>query len=879
MRIESVSLIEGKNIDSHFPVVVMQLNLEEYAEVTTKDIGVSFINRLVKLLPGLNEHKCSKGYVGGFVERLQEGTLLGHVVEHIALELQEMLGVGTYYGKTRRVSQGIYNIIYEYKAAVAAEKIAYVSVDIVKRLLKNDEPNINNIINELKDIIEKTELGPSTKAIVTAAQKRNIPVTRLDNNSLIQLGYGAKSVKIQATLTEKTSCIAVDIACDKDLTKKRLRYAGLPVPYGAVCENVEQALDFHNNLLQPIVIKPVDGNQGKGVSLNLTTSQAITEAFKLAKKYCNEVLVEKYIEGNHYRCAVVDGKLIAVSWRIPAHVIGDGLHSITELIDIENLNPLRGNYHEKPLTKLKYDPIVKQVLKRQKLNIKSVPEKGKQVFLRENANLSTGGIAYDVTDMIHPDNKRLVESAVKIIGLDVAGIDIVLDDIENSYEEYGGAIIEINAAPGLRMHHYPAKGESRDVASAIVDYLFPNKETGRIPLVSVTGTNGKTTTVRLIAHMLANKYDKVGYTTSDGIYINEQRILTGDTTGPISTKNLLERKEINAAVLELARGGILRGGLAYDYSDVAVVTNVGYDHIGQDGILSRWELADLKALTLEAVNQNGYAVINADDAFETTMTKSSRCKIIYFSLKSNNSVVVEHINCGERAVIVKDNKIIYYSNREERTLVDVKSIPITFNGKAKHNIANILAAVAVGISLNLTDTEMIKAIRSFKPNIINNPGRQTIIEMPDGKTIMIDYAHNQLGLESLASFAKNLNYNKIIGVICGPGDRTAEQLIEMGRIVAKGFDKVVFKEDKDNRGRKQGDTAALLLEGYYLEKPNGFANIIEEETKAIEHAINLASKNDLIIINYEKLADCLKSINIAYNRIYDKKQKNLIAGA
>ncbi len=878
MKIESVRLLNGLNIHSHYPVVVIRLNLEEYAEVTTNDIGIGFINRLLKALPGLNEHTCSKGYAGGFVERLHEGTLLGHVIEHTALELQKIVGIGTYFGKTRRVdSSGVYNVVFEYKAAAAAQRIAYIAVKVIKDLLKNIDPGIKSIVEELKKVIDDTELGPSTQAIVKAARKKNIPITRLGSNSLIQLGYGSSSEIIQATITGRTPCIAVDLACDKALTKQRLRDSGLPVPYGRVCNTLNEAIEFARQIQQPIVIKPVDGNQGKGVSLNLTEDGVIERAFYLAKKYCDEVLVEEYIDGNHYRCAIVNGRLIAASWRIPAHVIGDGRHSIAELMDIENLNPLRGEFHEKPLTKLKYDPIVKQVLQRQSLSLTSVPAVGDRVFLRENANLSTGGIAYDVTDIIHKDNRQLVENAVKIIGLDVAGVDIVLDEITKSYRDYGGAIIEINAAPGLRMHHYPAKGKSRDVAAAIVDYLFPGTADGRIPIVTVTGTNGKTTTVRLLAHMLKQKYDTVGYTSSDGIYINGECLLTGDTTGPLSTRNLLERKEVDVAVLELARGGILHGGIAYDYSDVAIVTNIGYDHVGQDGILSRWELADLKSLTLEALKSDGHAVINADDSFQYLMTDSANENIIYFSLKESNPVVVEHLSQGNKAVYLKNNNLIIGAGGQEQILLGVKEIPITFDGKARYNVANALAAVAAGVALGLQSSIIADSLRDFNPNIIHNPGRQNIISMPGDKTIMIDYAHNPQGLESLTSFVKELNYKRIIGVVCAPGDRTDEQLIQMGKIIANGFDKVIIKEDQDTRGRKAGDIAKLLQDGFYLENPQGQVEIILDEIAAITHALRMLKTDELLVVTYENLNQCLRSIRLATG-VALTANKKLIAG-
>lgn len=880
MKIESIRLINGLNIHSHYPVVVMRLNLEEYAEVTTKDIGTDFINRLMETLPGLVEHTCSKGYRGGFVERLYEGTLLGHVIEHVALELQQLAGIETYYGKTRKVAHpGVYNIVFEFVAGEAARYVAGAAVHIIMNLLNNNYTDIEFHIAETKRIVKATELGPSTKAIVDAALKRNIPVTRLANNSLVQLGYGAKAELIQATLTGRTPCIAVDIACDKALTKRMLADAGLPVPNGKVCNTVEEALEFAFGLQDRVVIKPVDSNQGKGVSLCLYNDNSVREAFNLAKLYSEVILVEEYIRGDHFRCLVVNGKLIAVAKRIPAYVDGDGIHTISQLISIENTNPLRGDGHEKPLTKLQIDPIAVNVLNQQNMNPATIPSSGQRVFLRENANLSTGGVAYDVTDLIHTDNCQLVEQAVNIIGLDIAGVDIVIPDISNSYRDIGGAIIEINAAPGLRMHLYPAKGQPRDVGQAVVDYLFPENENGRIPLITVTGTNGKTTTVRLIAAMMRQKYATVGYTSTDGTYVNDTCVLEGDNTGPLSTRNLLERKDIDIAVLELARGGILRGGLAFDYSDVAVVTNIGYDHVGQDGIRSQWELADIKALTLEAIKPNGYAIINAGDLFCDSLTEAARGEIIYFSKDCNNKKIQDHIDMGKRAVMVEDGYITLHENHETYTLSKIDEIPITFNGTARHNIDNVLSAVCTAWIMELDFAKIDDVLKSFNPNMSNNPGRQNFISLPGDITIMIDYAHNQSGLLAIIDFVQKLKYKKITGIICAPGDRTDEQLQLMGEIIAKGFHKVIIKEDKDKRGRQPGATSQLIMEGFVRQSPHGDVRVILEESDAVEYAINTAERDELIVITYEKLSDCINSIRKAANRIFKEISNKLIAGS
>lgn len=878
MEVLDIRAIEGRNIYSHRPVIKMTVDIKAFDDIPTKDIP-GFNESLIELLPGLNTHRCSVGRPGGFIRRLEEGTYLAHVIEHIALELQSILGYDIYYGKTRGAGErGIYNIIFEYRSRVVGEEVAELAFRTVKDIVSGKAQI--DIMKELKRIEREAslkELGPSTKAITDEAKKRGIPVIRLDNESLLQLGYGKNQRRIRATITDKTSCLGVDIACDKTLTKQILSKGGIPVPCGGVAYNEDEALNLAVNIGFPVVIKPCDGNQGKGVSLNLLDEADVRTAFRVASVYSHKIIVEKFIKGRHYRVLVVNGRACAVSERIPAHVVGDGIHTIRELIDIVNEDPIRGEQHEKPLTRIKIDPVVIMVLARQRLTLESVPEKGRQIFLRENGNLSTGGTAVDVTDKIHPENALLAERAVKLIGLDVAGVDITTEDISLPVCETGGAVIEVNAAPGIRMHHYPVQGEPRNVAADIVDMLFPAGRESRIPIVSITGTNGKTTTTRMIGHILKVSGYNVGMTTTDGIYINEKKIIEGDTTGPTSAKTVLMAPDVDAAVLETARGGIIRDGLGYDLSDVGVITNIAEDHLGQNGIETLDDMAMVKSLVVEAVKDDGCSVLNADDPYVVRLVKHARGRVIFFSCEEDNIVIKKHLAEGGTAVYVKNGWITLARGDETKRVIKVTHIPATLKGKAKHNIANSLAAVSAVIGLGIPVESAKKAMRSFKSNIETNPGRLNIIEI-SGIKVMIDYGHNPAGVENIISTAKHLGFTNLIGVITCPGDRRDDSIINLGKVAGKGFNSLIIKEDEDLRGRNPGEVASLLEKGALLggmkkEK----IKIILSEKEAVKHAIAGASEGDMVIIFYEKfdrVINAVEEVKIEFERNIAAVKKN-----
>lgn len=861
MRIESVQAIDGPNIHSHRPVVIMRVDLGDYAETETTQLGDAFIDRLLNHLPGLREHCCSLGKPGGFVKRLKQGTYLGHVIEHAALELQALAGIGTVYGKTRYAGRrGVYNVIFEYQAKQAAIYAARAAFRLVNSLLKSHDFPVAEEVQKIREIAAETELGPSTRAICEAARKRGIPVMRLGQNSLVQLGYGAAAERIEATITSRTSCIAVDVACDKAFTKQLLDEAGFPIPYGKIFTDEDKAVQFALDLNGAAVIKPRAGNQGKGVSLNLSTEDEIRAAFRVAKQYGEEIIVERYISGQHYRLTVVNNEMVAAALRIPAHVIGDGRHTIRELIDIVNQDPNRGKKHEKPLTRITIDPVVELVLKQQGLTLDDIPARNHCIYLRKNANLSTGGIAYDVTEQVHPDNRWVAIRAAQVVGLDVAGVDIVLPDIGKSYTEQSGAIIEVNAAPGIRMHHYPVKGQPRDVAGAIVDYLFPEGRNGRIPLVSITGTNGKTTTARLIARIMRERYARVGLTSTDGIFVNDACLLKGDTTGPISARTLLTHSNVDAAVLEIARGGLIRGGLAYDYSDAAVVTNIGDDHLGQDGIESIADLIHVKSLVVECVKPDGYAVLNADDASSRELAARARSRIIYFGCNSTSPVLRWHLAKGGKAVFSRDGFVYVAEGSSAEPLIKVGEIPITFAGRAKHNVENALAAIAAAWAVGLTSEHIIAGLKSFTPTLEHNPGRQNVIKMANGTTVVIDYAHNSDGFRSIIGLARQFKKGRLTGIICAPGDRLNQQIRELGKIAGEGFDRIFIKEDVDKRGRSTGEVAALLYEGAVSELAEEAVHIVSSEEQAIRDALSTAAQDEVIVILYEKLEDCLANL-------------------
>ncbi|MBL4935816.1 cyanophycin synthetase [Clostridium sp. YIM B02515] len=857
MKIVDVNIFEGKNIYSHKKCIRMELDLEGYCETPSNKIE-GFNTRLVKLLPELKKHRCGIDEDRGFLKRLNEGTYLAHITEHSIIALQNMIGIDVAYGKAREIEGDRYYIIYQYEYKNTALETGRLAVDIVNCLIKGNDFNLKPRLVELKNIMSGEQLGPSTISICEEAKKRGIPVLRVGDKSMFQLGYGKYGKMIEATICGDTSGLAIDIACDKLLTKETLVNQCIPVANGERVLSPVDLITKCEDIGYPVVLKPRFGNQGKGVFVNIQNGKQAVEAYNILAKNYEDIMIEKHIKGRDFRVCVVDGKVIAAAERIPPYVVGDGVNTVRKLISDINKDQRRGNGHEKPLTKIKMDESLCAYISKKGYDLSSILPKNEKLILRENANLSTGGIAVDCTDQICKENIEICERTAKAIGLNICGIDICCNDINIPLTKEG-AIIEVNAAPGIRMHHYPCRGESKNVAAAIVDMMFKDDKTN-IPVVSVTGTNGKTTTTRLIAHTLSLLGHKVGMTTTGGIYINNKCIYKGDTTGYNSAMTLLMNKEIDAAVLETARGGIIKKGLAYDLADVGIITNITEDHLGLDGVNTLEDLAKVKALVGEAVKSNGFVVMNADDEISKTIVERMKTSIIFFSKDKNNKLMRKNINNGGYGVY-SDNGCIYLESNEAVTpIVKTNNIKITLNGKLKYNIENSMAACAALVGLGVEYSIIRKGLSSFYCNEEQNPGRFNMYNV-NGRTVILDYGHNIQGYKAVLEGAKNIRHKKFIGIIGVPGDRLDSNVIQVGEIAGKYFDYIYIKEDEDKRGRKTGEIAKLLEKGVLASNfdKNNY-EIILDEVEALNRAIEVSKPGDVVIIFFEKFEPLVKVV-------------------
>lgn len=847
IRICDIFTYPGRNIYSHRPVMKMIVDIGGYSEIPTKEIG-GFHEKLLKAFPGLKTNCCSLGYEGGFLQRLQEGTYLAHVLEHVILEMQYMVGYDVKYGKTRLQEEpSVYYLVYEFQNEVCGMECGKAAVFILNCFLNDEALDIQEFIDYLKKISLDAELGPSTSAIVEEAKKRGIPVTRIGSESLVRLGYGRHSRMVESTLTDAASCLSVDISCNKQLTKMILSENHIPVPYGKVVYSEISAVIAARQIGTPVVLKPFDGNQGKGVVLNLNHEEDIKKAFREDCKYSTGVIVEKFVPGSDYRILVVGGKVSAVAKRLPAMVVGDGAHTVRELVALVNRDERRGEEHEKPLTKIKLDSISAAILQSVGLTADSVPEKGRVVKLRANGNLSTGGTAIDCTEEIHPENARLAVLAANVVGIDIAGIDVVTEDISKSILETGGVIVEVNTAPGIRMHLYPSEGKPRNVAKDIVDYLFPAKELYQFPIVSVTGTNGKTTTARILAYTLQLSGKSVGLTSTSGTFINGKCLCRGDHSGPRSARTLLANKEIDCAVLETARGGILREGLGYDLADVGVVTNIAEDHLGMDGTDTLEDLAFVKSLVTEAVKKNGHAVLNADDAMTPFLLERTKANVVLFSKTGR---FAPPFCAGKNLrVFARDGWIKIAEEEKQIDLLPISQIPITGAGKIECNIENALAAAAALYALRIPAAVITEGLKTFR----DNEGRFRFYSV-GAFCVMLDYGHNLPGYRQVIAACKNFAFKRLVGVIGMPGDREDEAIRSVGRLCAASFDRIYIKEDSDKRGRNPLEVANLFYgaisgTGYGAER----VRMIENEAEALQAAVSAAQAGDLIVVLYEKL--------------------------
>lgn len=861
MKVLEIRAMRGPNYWSirRHKLIVMRLDLEELEEKPTNHID-GFLERLEKMFPSMYSHRCSESKPGGFFHRVKEGTWMGHVIEHIALEIQTLAGMDVGFGRTRGTGEhGIYNVVFAYMEEKVGIYAAKSAVRIAQALVDNVDYDLSADIQTMREIREDERLGPSTGSIVEEAESRKIPWIRLNRNSLVQLGYGINQKRIQATVASTTSNIAVEIACDKEDTKNILDAAAVPVPKGYIIYDEEDLQDAVKRIGYPIVIKPINGNHGRGATTNIQNWEDALIAMAAAKKISRGVICEKFITGHDFRLLVINYKLVAAALRTPASIVGDGKSTIKQLIDKVNSDPRRGYGHEKVLTAIKIDEMTENILRDKSLTLDSVITKNEVLHLKTTANLSTGGTSADITDMVHPYNIFMAERIARIIGLDICGIDIMASDLITPISENGGAVLEVNAAPGFRMHIAPTEGLPRNVAEPVIDMLFPPGSNSRIPIIAVTGTNGKTTTTRLTAHIVKTMGHKVGFTTTDGVYIQNRMIMSGDCTGPVSAEFVLKDPTVDFAVLECARGGILRAGLGFSHCDIAIVTNVAADHLGLKDINTVEDMARVKAVVPESVSPNGYAILNADDDLVYAMRDALKCKIALYSLDENNPRIKNHCNNGGLAAIVENGYATISKGNWKIRVDKIVNIPLTFSGKAVFNIYNILPAVLAGFIQGYKIEDMRLALETFIPSPTQTPGRMNMFQFKKFQ-VMVDYAHNTAGFNAIAKFLDKVEAKPKIGVIAGVGDRRDEDIIGLGKVAAQMFDEIIIRQDKNMRGRTEDELIALMFKGIEEVSPGKKVDVIRTEKEAIDHAIKNAIDGSFIVICSDVVPDALDQI-------------------
>ena len=866
MKILRTQTLRGPNYWSirRDKLIVMRLDLEDLAEKPSNEIP-GFYEGLIDVLPSLVEHYCSPGYRGGFFERVRTGTYMGHIIEHIALELQELAGTPVGFGRTRGTSTpGVYNVVFEYVEEQAGRYAGRAAVRLCQSIVDTGtypKQELAQDLADLRDLCNNASLGPSTETIVKEAQARNIPWLLLSARAMVQLGYGVHQKRIQATLSSFSGILAVELACDKEGTKTILKDGGIPVPRGTVIQYLDElsaAIEEVGGF--PIVIKPLDGNHGRGISIDVKNQQEAEEAYDLASaaSKTRSVIVERYYKGSDHRILVINGKVAAVAERIPAHVVGDGRSTVEELIEITNQDPNRGDGHANVLTKITIDKTALNVLEKQGYELTSILPQGAIAYLRATANLSTGGIAVDRTDEIHPENVWIAQRVAKLIGLDIAGIDVVTDDIRKPLKEVDGVIVEVNAAPGFRMHVAPSRGLPRNIAAPVIDMLFPPGTPSRVPILAITGTNGKTTTSRLISHICRQTGKVVGFTTTDGVYIDDYLVEKGDNTGPYSASMILKDPTVEIAVLETARGGILRSGLAFNQCDVGVVLNVAADHLGIGDIDTIEQMAKVKSVVAEVVSAEGYAVLNADDPLTASMAEKVKGRVAYFSMSPDNPIIHDHIRRGGMAAIYENGYLSILEGEWTLRIEEAVNIPVTMQGMAPFMIANALAACLATFVQGI-DIELIRqGVRTFKPSVAQTPGRMNLFDLGHHHAL-IDYAHNPAGYEAVGGFVGNWSGEKV-GVVGGPGDRRDDDLILLGKLSAQMFDRIIVKEDNDTRGRRRGEVADLILRGISQENASLRPEVILDETEALEKALSTVSEGGLVVIFPESVTQAIDLI-------------------
>jgi cyanophycin synthetase len=870
MKIENIQVLRGPNIWSvnRKKLIQMRLNLGEMEHKPTNKIE-GFLERLEKIMPTLYSHRCSPGVPGGFFQRVVAGTWMGHVVEHIALEIQSLAGMDTGFGRTRETkTAGIYNVVFAYLEEKVGIYAAEAAVRIAEALVKGDDYNLEYDIQQMREIRENTRLGPSTGSIVGEAIARNIPWIRLNNQSLVQLGYGKNQVRFRATMTEKTSCIAVDIASNKDETKRLLTEQAIPVANGITISSVEGVDDAIRKVGFPLVFKPLDGNHGRGISINIKTKDEAIAAYEHAAKISRKVIVERFITGFDFRVLVIDNKMVAAALRDPAHVVGNGHSTIQELIDLENTDPRRGYGHENVLTLIAVDRDTLDLLDKKGYTLETVPAKGEKVFVKSTANLSTGGTSIDVTDHVHPQNVFICERISKIIGLDICGIDIMAQNLTEPLTENGGVVLEVNAAPGFRMHIAPSEGLPRNVAGHVIDMLYPPGKSARIPIIAITGTNGKTTTTRLIAHIVKNNGHRVGFTTSDGIYVQNNMMLKGDTTGPVSSEFILKDPTVDFAVLETARGGILRSGLGFSHCDIGVITNIQEDHLGLADIHTLEDLARVKSVVINSVKKDGWAVLNADNEYCVRIGKKADCNVAYFSRNEENPVIKAHCKKGGIACVCENGFITIQKGdwkiRVQRTIL----IPLTFGGTVPFMIENVMAATLATFLWGFKTEDIQTSLQTFIPSAAQTPGRMNIFDFKDFR-FMIDFAHNPDGYNGIKEFLRHVDSPLKIGIIAGTGDRRDEDIRELGRISAEMFDYIILRQEKHLRGRTEENILSLLIQGIQSVNLDKEFEIVPKEIDAIKHAMSMAKPGTFITALSDVVDNAIETV-----QNYQEQERN-----
>ena len=876
MRILERSVFVGPSLYAHFPVIRLELDLGELEQWPTGRLGAAFVDGLIAALPGLAEHGCSYREPGGFIRRMREGdgTWLGHVLEHVAIELQNVAGEDVTFGKTRSVDKpGVYSVIYEYTQKEEGIAAGELALRLLSSLLPEELRTRNSVPegwewptarDEFIRYAQRRALGPSTASLVRAAEERDIPWLLLNGQSLVQLGHGKYQQRIQATVTGRTPHIAVELASDKEETNKILATLGLPVPKQELVTSEDGALRAARRLGVPVVTKPFNGNHGRGISIHLMTDEEVIAGFNEAREISRSVIVENFLSGDDHRLLVVNGELVAATRRTPGHVVGDGTQTIAQLVDVVNADPRRGVGHEKVLTRIVLDAQAEMMMERVGYTAESVPKAGETVFLRSTANLSTGGTATDVTDVIHPDNRDMAVRAIRAIGLDVGGVDFLTTDITESYKTIGGGICEVNAAPGFRMHVSPSEGTPRDAAGPVIDMLFPQGTPSRVPIAAVTGTNGKTTTARMLAHITKMAGYTPGLTTTDGVYIDGQRTVEGDMTGPVSARMVLSDPQIDIAILETARGGLIRAGMGVPKVNVGAVLNVQSDHLGLKGIDTLEQLAEVKRIVVEVATD--CAVLNADDPNVLKMSGYTDAKVIcYVTMNPSHALVREHVRAGGRACAleagVNGSMITLYDKGSHIPLLWTHLIPATMEGRALHNVQNAMVAASMAFSLGIKLDAIRQGLRTFDTTFFQAPGRMNVYSEHPFK-VLFDYGHNAHAVSVMADLAQRLDVTgRRIVVICGPGDRRDEDLVAIANAVAGRFDHYICRRDDSLRGRDGDEVPGILARALQAAGvPDEAISIIPDEQKAIDAALHMGRHGDLLLIFADALVRSWKQI-------------------